>query len=49
MSRGTYSAINDLKPDFTFMVSPVDDSYMLRKNIEVVSLSDLIIRIESTI
>ena len=49
MSRGTYSAINDLKPDFTFMVSPVDDSYMLRKNTEVVSLSDLIIRIESTI
>jgi predicted AAA+ superfamily ATPase len=49
ISRGTYSAINDLKPDCTFIVSPIEDGYTLRKDIEVVSLSDLIIRIKSII
>ena len=49
ISRGTYSAINDLKPNYTFIVSPVEDGYTLRKDIEVVSLSDLITRIENMI
>jgi predicted AAA+ superfamily ATPase len=49
LSRGSHTAINDLKPAGTFIVSPVDKGYQAGKNIEVVTLSDLIGRIGSMV
>lgn len=45
LSRGTFTAIDDLQPLHTFIVSPVDRGYPFRKGIDVVSLSGLIGRI----
>ncbi len=45
LSKGTFSAINDLKPEFTFIVSPVEKGYSARKGIDVVSLDELAGRI----
>jgi uncharacterized protein len=45
LSRGSHAAITDIKPAKTFIVSPVDESYRSGRNIEVVSLGDLIKRI----
>jgi predicted AAA+ superfamily ATPase len=45
LSKGTLSAIQDLKPDNTFIVSPVEEGYPLRKGMDVVSLDELTDRI----
>jgi len=45
LSKGTFSAIQDLKPDYTFIVSPVEKGYPLRKAMDVVSLDELTDRI----
>jgi len=45
LSKGTFSAIQDLKPDHTFIVSPVEKGYPLRKAMDVVSLYELTARI----
>jgi predicted AAA+ superfamily ATPase len=45
LSRGSYTAIEDIKPVHTFIVSPVKEGYSVRKDIDVVSLDELIIRL----
>lgn len=45
LSRGTFSAIDDLKPEYTFIVSPVEEGYPYRKAMDVVSLAELTDRI----
>ena len=45
LSKGTFSAIHDLKPEFTFIVSPVEKGYPAGKGIDVVSLDELTDRI----
>jgi predicted AAA+ superfamily ATPase len=49
LSRGTYSAIDDLKPKYTFIVSPVKEDYIIKNDIEVVSLEGLITKIKKMI
>jgi uncharacterized protein len=49
LSKGTFTAINDLKPVRTFIVSPVEKSYSVRKDIDVVSLDELTGNIEQLI
>lgn len=46
LSRGTYAAIDDLKPEYTFIVSPVEKGYPSRKGIDVVSLEEMVERIK---
>jgi predicted AAA+ superfamily ATPase len=46
LSRGAYSAIADLKPDYTFIVAPLEEGYPVKKNVEVVSLEEMIKRIK---
>jgi len=41
LSRGSYSAIEDITPVHTFVVAPVSQSYPLKPGITVVTLSDL--------
>jgi uncharacterized protein len=41
LSKGTSSAIHDLKPEYTFIVSPVEKGYPVRKAMDVVSLDEL--------
>lgn len=45
LSRGAYTAIEYLKPEFTFIVSPVEKGYSVRKGIDVVSLEEMVERI----
>ena len=42
LSRGTFSAIEDVMPGKTFIACPVDKGYLLKNNIRVVSLIELI-------
>ncbi|MEX0770183.1 MAG: ATP-binding protein [Balneolaceae bacterium] len=42
LTEGFYKAAADVKPDRVFIASPVDHSYSMKKNIEVVSISSLI-------
>lgn len=49
ISRGTYTAIDDLKPKHSFIVSPVDTGYSIRKDIDVVSLDELVRKIQKLI
>ena len=41
LSKGTFTAIHDLKPHQTFIVSPVEKGYSARKDIDVVTLDEL--------
>jgi predicted AAA+ superfamily ATPase len=49
LSRGAYSSIDDLKPQHIFIVSPVEAGYPVRKDIDVVSLDELVNRIQKMI
>jgi predicted AAA+ superfamily ATPase len=49
LTRGTYGAIADLKPEHTFIVAPVSESYPLRKDISVVSPDELILNLSQYI
>jgi predicted AAA+ superfamily ATPase len=42
LSRGTYTAIDDLNPLKTLVVSPVAKGYPMAKDIDIVSLSEMI-------
>ncbi|MCX6254987.1 MAG: ATP-binding protein [Bacteroidia bacterium] len=45
LSRGSYIAIENLKPEHTFIVSPVEKGYSVRKGVDVVSLGEVVDRI----
>jgi predicted AAA+ superfamily ATPase len=40
ISRGTYSALEDIKPESTLVISPVKKGWKMKKNIQVVSLRE---------
>lgn len=40
LSKGTYTAIDDVSPIHTFVVAPVHESYSMKPGIDVVSLSE---------
>ena len=46
LSRGNYNAIEDINPDATFVVAPVDKGWSLKPTIDVVSLEELIRRVK---
>jgi hypothetical protein len=41
LSRGNYSAIEDIAPLHTFIVAPISQSYPLKQGFSVVTLTDL--------
>ena len=41
-SKGNYSAIEDISPDYTFVVTPSPNSWSMNKGIDVVSLEKLL-------
>lgn len=45
LQPGTWKALDDLQPDITFVVAPVTEGYSMKKNVEVVNLSQLIDRV----
>lgn len=47
ISRGTYAAIEDLSPQYTFVVSPVERGYPMKKGTDIVSLEELVIRLKA--
>jgi predicted AAA+ superfamily ATPase len=49
LTRGSYTAIDDLKPEYTFIAAPVEKGYPLKRGIDVVSLSELIARLKEYI
>ncbi|MBP1629437.1 MAG: hypothetical protein H6Q15_330 [Bacteroidetes bacterium] len=46
VSKGTYNAIEDIQPNQVFVCSPVEKGYMMNKDIEVVSLNELVEKIK---
>ncbi len=46
ITRGTWTAIDDLKPIYTFIVAPVEKGYSVRKDTDVVSLHELFNRLK---
>jgi predicted AAA+ superfamily ATPase len=49
LSRGNYSAIEDINPVATFVAAPIAKGWQLKPNIEVVSLAELIKRVKEFI
>ena len=47
LSRGTYSAIKDLKPVITLIVAPVKSGWPVKQDIEVVNLKEAISQIQT--
>jgi uncharacterized protein len=45
LSTGTFSAIEDIQPLFTFVVAPVEKGWPVKKGLDVVNMSEAIIRI----
>lgn len=46
LSKGNYLAIEDIKPVHTFVVRPAADSWAMKKEIDVVSIRELINKLE---
>ena len=46
LTKGTFNAIDDIKPFHTFIVAPVKTGWSMKKNIQVVSLQELIFNIK---
>jgi len=42
LSKGNYLAIEDISPKRTFVVSPSEESWSIKKNIDAVSISGLV-------
>ena len=49
LSKGNYLSIEDVAPRYTFIVTPSPDSWPMKENIDVVSLDDLKLKIDSLI
>lgn len=49
LSKGNYNAIQDINPDYTFVVTPAKKAWPLKKGIDVVSLDGLIDEINEQI
>jgi hypothetical protein len=43
--KGIYQAIEDIKPEHTFVVSPVSKGWPMKQGIDVVSLEELSMQI----
>lgn len=46
LTKGNYIAINDIKPDSTFVVAPVESGWPVKPGIEIVSIDELTDRIQ---
>ncbi|MBU0490039.1 MAG: ATP-binding protein [Bacteroidetes bacterium] len=42
LSKGNYFALEDIKPDFVFVVAPIEHGWGLREGIRIVNLSEII-------
>jgi predicted AAA+ superfamily ATPase len=49
LSRGNYSAIDDIRPSKTFVAIPAEEGYAFKPNIDIVSLSELIEKIPAAL
>lgn len=49
LTKGNYSALEDIRPTKTFIVIPAKKGYPLKKNIDVVSLAELIDELDGVI
>ncbi|MFC2126067.1 ATP-binding protein [Bacteroidota bacterium] len=41
LSKGNYLSIEDIKPDHTYIVAPVNNGWPIKKNIDIIPLHDL--------
>jgi hypothetical protein len=48
LTKGTWQGLEDLKPDMTLIVAPVKDSWSMKENVEVTSISGAIAKISNT-
>lgn len=47
LQSGTYKALEDIQPDHTFVVSPISAGYAMKPGVDVVSLSELLVRLRN--
>ncbi len=45
LPRGFWNALEDLKPDHTWVVAPIEDSYLIKEGVEVMGMSVLMDRL----
>jgi len=48
LTRGAWNAIEDIKPDYTFIVAPVKESWSVKEGVDVVTMDDLVERVQIT-
>lgn len=49
LTKGTFFAIEDIQPNYTFIVAPVQSSWSVKKSIDIVSVSELLKQIQKKI
>ncbi|MCK4921160.1 MAG: DUF4143 domain-containing protein, partial [Bacteroidales bacterium] len=49
LSKGTYNAIEDINPIHSFIAAPVQKGWPMKKELDVVALDELIIKIQSLV
>jgi predicted AAA+ superfamily ATPase len=49
LAKGTYTAINDLKPNFTLIIAPVREGWPVKEDIEVANLIEAITKIRRVV
>jgi len=49
LSKGNYNAIEDIKPNFVFVVSPIKKGWQMKQGIELVSINELEMKIREKI
>ncbi|MCQ2194946.1 MAG: ATP-binding protein [Paludibacteraceae bacterium] len=48
LQKGTYNAIEDINPNNVYVVAPIDSSYSINENIQIVTIPDLIENIKQS-
>ncbi len=49
LSKGNYFAIEDIAPKYTFVIAPIEKGWMLKPEIEIISLGEMEVKIKSKI
>lgn len=49
LTKGTWQGIEDIKPERTLIVAPVKDSWSMKENVDVTSISGAIVKISETL
>lgn len=49
LTKGNYNAIEDILPEHTFVISPVIEGWAVKENVDVVNITELILKLTNSI